>query len=134
MKALFEVKDIVNDWAPPFQKKVTLSEYAVNESEGFSSFEKSSDAVFRLLSVRNGNALVEYNKSFTLKGHEHPQNHQIWVSRNQPVSFTFLWGEKGVTKTLVLKEVMIGDGHGNVTESAQTPEVVVEAADAPAPN
>ena len=108
MKALFEVKEIVNDWAPPFQKKVTLAEFVVDESQGFSDFDGTHDAIFRLVEVRNGNALVEYNNAFTLKGHEHPQNHQVWVAKNQPISFTFLWGEKGVTKTLVLKEVLAG--------------------------
>jgi len=117
MKALFEVKEIVNDWAPPFQKKVTLNEFVVGEAEGFSAFTGTNDAIFRLLSLRNGNALVEYNKTFTLKGHEHPQNHQIWVSRNTPVSFTFLWGEKGVTKTLVLKDVLVGSATPQETEA-----------------
>ncbi len=119
MKALFEVKEIVNDWAPPFQKKITLTEFVVNESEGFSDFKRTG-GVFKLLSVRNGSALVEYSNAFTLKGHEHPQNHQVWVNPNQPVSFTFLWGEKGVTKTLVLKEVVAG-------EHAQAQEAQAEA-------
>ena len=125
MKALFEVKEIVNDWAPPFQTKVSLAEYVVNEAEGFSQFDGTNETVFRLLTVRNGNALVEYNNAFTLKGHEHPQNHQVWVSRNQPISFTFLWGEKGVTKTLLLKDVGVSE------QVAQTAE---ETAAATGPN
>lgn len=72
--------------------------------------------MFRLLKVDGNKVLVRFSHLYTLKGHEHPGNRQIWLLKDEPVAFTYLWGEDGTTKKIVLKEV-VGDDFVQETEA-----------------
>jgi len=104
-KAIFEVKSIVQHWGPPFGKEVSTEEISVSEGKSFDSHPKAG-SIFKLVKLGKGKALVEFNEKFTLKGHEHPRNRQVWVDKLEPVSFTYLWGNDGMTKSLKLKEIV----------------------------
>ncbi len=119
MEALFEVLNIVSDWMPPFGKKSETREFGVNESQSFDSLRTLDGDVFRLIKLQGNRALIQYHHHFTLKNYEHPQNKQIWIDLGDEVSFTFLWGEKGITKKLKFK----GFSHGNVEEPSPIEEI-----------
>ena len=105
MNAVFEVKEVVSDWNPPFAKKVSVEQFNVAERADFSLFDGLNENVFRVLKVEDGKALIQYHYQFSLKEYARPQNRQLWMEAGKPVSFTFLWGDKGITKTLMLKGV-----------------------------
>ncbi len=105
-KAVFVLKSVIHRWEPPFSSTVSNSEVTVGEGQHFDSLEDKEGHVFRLLRCDGNKALVEFNPLFTLKGHEHPGNRQVWVGRLEPVDFTYLWGNDGVTKSLQLKEIV----------------------------
>lgn len=102
-KAIFEVKSIVQHWGPPFGKEVSSQDVEVAEGNSFDPHPKAGN-VFKLVKLDGGRALVEFNEKFTLKGHEHPRNRQVWIDE-EPVSFTYLWGNDGMTKSLRLKSI-----------------------------
>ena len=104
-KALISLKTIVNPWRPPFHKKIDEEELEVGEGQSFDSIEKVEGKIFKIVKCDSDKCLVEFSGKFTLKGHEHPSNRQIWVS-NEPVSFTYLWGEDGITKKLAVKRII----------------------------
>ncbi|MBW3012534.1 hypothetical protein KY311_05075 [Candidatus Woesearchaeota archaeon] len=103
-QAVFLVKSIVQRWRPPFGKEIMDMELSVKEGDHFDNMEKEGP-IFRLLKCDGDKALVEFSDKFTLKGHLHPRNRQIWIEKEEPVSFTYLWGEDGITKSLKLKEI-----------------------------
>lgn len=107
MKAVFEIKEIINDWAPPFSKKVATKEYSVEESATFEPIEPTkATPVFTVVEIKNERVLVQYNHLFSLKGYEQPQSKQVWLEQNEQRSFAFLWGNRGVTKVLTLKDIV----------------------------
>lgn len=103
-KALFELRTVVNPWKPPFSKRIEVEEVSASEGQGFDSMEKVNGSIFRLLKCDSDKCLVNFSEKFTLKGHEHPGNREVWVGR-EPVAFTYLWGEDGITKKLALKRI-----------------------------
>ena len=55
---------------------------------------------------------------YTLKGHEHAQNRQVWIEKNSSKSFSTLWTSSGKTKTLTYKGIStqeLQEGNGNET-------------------
>jgi len=104
-KAIFEVKSITQHWGPPFGKESSSYEAVVSKGEKFDNMPKEGP-IFKLLECNGNKALVEFSEKFTLKGHLHPRNRQIWVDKKEPVSFTYLWGNDGMTKSLLLKEIV----------------------------
>jgi len=102
---VFLVKSITQKWRPPFGKGVTELEMDVGEGEQFDSHPKAG-SIFKLVKLDEDKALVEFSEKFTLKGHLHPRDRQIWIGKEKPVSFTYLWGEDGMTKSLKLKEIV----------------------------
>lgn len=105
-RAVFSLKSTIHKWTPPFSRDVTHAELNVEEGQGFDDLEKIEGKVFKLVKCDGNKALVEFNHKFTLKGHEHPRNRQIWVGRLETINFTYLWGEDGITKSLRLKEII----------------------------
>ena len=103
-KVLFSLQTVVNPWKPPFHKKIESEELAVFEGQEFDSMKRVKGKIFKLLKCDSTKCLVHYSQQFTLKGHEHPSNREIWVGK-EPVSFTYLWGEDGITKKLSLKQI-----------------------------
>ena len=103
-KALVELKTVINPWKPPFKKSIEVEELELREGQGFDSMAKIRGNIFKIVKCDSDKCLVEFSEKFTLKGHEHPSNRQTWVS-SEPVSFTYLWGENGVTKKLSVKRI-----------------------------
>ena len=103
--AIFLVKSITQHWRPPFGKEMTELEMDVDEGKKFDDFPKEGP-IFKLVKCDGDKALVEFNEKFTLKGHLHPRNRQIWIEKDEAVDFTYLWGENGITKSLKLKEIV----------------------------
>jgi len=104
-KAVFVLTDTIYKWKPPFGKDVSTKEVEAEEGQLFDELQKEG-SVFRLLKCDGSRALVEFSEKFTLKGHEHPRNRQIWVGMLEATDFTYLWGNDGITKSLKLKEIM----------------------------
>ncbi len=104
MKAVIEIKELKQDWNPPFQKKNAIKEIEVEEGELFES-NGNGGKVFQLVKIGKDRVLVEYDAEYTNKGHVHPTNRQLWIGKDDGESFSQLWGNDGVTKTLRLKEL-----------------------------
>ncbi len=105
MKAVIEIKELKQDWSPPFQKKTETKEIEVEEGQLFESNGNGKN-VFRLVQIGKDRVLVEYDVEYTNKGHVHPTNRQLWIARNESESFSQLWGNDGLTKTLTLKNLI----------------------------
>ena len=104
-KAVFWVKSITQKWRPPFGKEIEDQDMTVSEGQRFDDWGKEGP-VFKLLKCNGNKALIEFSDKFTLKGHLHPRNRQAWIGKEEPVSFTYLWGEDGITKSLKLKDIV----------------------------
>ncbi|MFH1256036.1 MAG: hypothetical protein V1494_01955 [Candidatus Diapherotrites archaeon] len=109
MKAFFEVKDVEQDWRPPFEKKVTEKSFEVEENEAFDRFEGLGSDIFTLVRANGEFAVVKYHTQFTLKGYEQPRDKQVLLKKGEEASFSFLWGKNGLTKKLCFKGFN-GDG------------------------
>jgi hypothetical protein len=105
MKAVIEVKELKQEWNPPFRKKITKKEIEVEEGELFEA-NGSKGKIFKLIKIGKDRILIEFNSSYTNKGHIHPANRQLWIEKNESESFAELWGNNGVTKTLTLKNLI----------------------------
>ncbi len=103
--AIFLIKSSTQHWRPPFGKEITELEMDVDEGKKFDDFPKEGP-IFKLVKCDRNKALIEFSGKFTLKGHENPRNRQIWIEKEEPVSFTYLWGNDGLTKSLKLKEIV----------------------------
>lgn len=104
-KAVITLTTIVNPWKPPFKKEMETVEMEVAEGKGFGSMEKVKGHLFTLLRCDSDKCVFRFSEKFTLKGHEHPGNREVEVGR-EPVSFTYLWGENGITKKLSVKHII----------------------------
>ncbi len=104
MNAQFQVKSIINQWKPPFEKKIKEDTFNVKEGQSFSQIKGKGQFVFKLLRITGKRALIEYHPEFTLKGHENPGNKQLWFDSGETKNFTFLWGEDGITKSITLQQ------------------------------
>ena len=104
-KAMFSLQTIVNPWKPPFRKKIEADEVEVAVGQEFDSIEKEKGKTFKLVKCTGDTCTVEYSQKFTLKGHEHPGDRKVEIGK-EPVSFTYLWGEDGITKKLALKQII----------------------------
>ena len=107
-QAIFSVRSITQKWRPPFGKDVKDEDVTASEGQQFDDFPKEGP-VFKLLKCDGDKALIEFSEKFTLKGHLHPRNRQVWIGKDEAVDFTYLWGEDGITKSLKLKEI-VGEG------------------------
>jgi len=108
MKAVFKVKTIKNNWKPPFKKEIEEKEFIVSKNEAFDEFIDGRNGkimTFKLLELGHEKALVKYALQFSLAGGVNPGNKEIWVEKNNSVSFTYLWGNQGITKEIILKEI-----------------------------
>jgi len=106
MKAVFEVKTIEAEWAPPFRKNIDTQEYTASENEGFDRIRRNgnNETVFKVLQVQDDRVKVGYSSLFTIKSPEGQGNSSaIWVQKDQEQALSYLWGEKGITKKIVYK-------------------------------
>lgn len=104
-KAIFAVKSTLHRWRPPFGKDISDCVMEVSEGKHFDSMKKEGP-IFKLIKCDGNKALVEFSEKFTLKGHLHPRDRQVWIEKTEATDFTYLWGEDGITKSLKLKEIV----------------------------
>ncbi len=104
MQAIIEVQQLSQDWKPPFEKRRETRSLTVGEGEGFEPMKDGSH-LFKLRTIDGSRILLEYNRLYTLKGYEHPTERKIWMEMNAPISFSSLWDENGITKTVTLREL-----------------------------
>ncbi len=105
MKAVFDLKQVMQSWEKPMEpKRITSKEVEAGLDEQFDTTEKG-EPMFRLLRVQGEKALVEYNRAYTLKGYEQPINRTVWLETKNTVEFSSLWNSNGITKKLTLKRI-----------------------------
>lgn len=104
MKLRFEVRSIKQKWKPPFTKDITDEVFDVEEGQTFDRIQGNGNdqPVYALVKGMGDRAVIQYSKLFTLKT-GNPGNYQFTISKDDPVSMTYLWGEDGVTKKITLK-------------------------------
>ncbi len=135
MKAVFEVKTIKSDWAPPFKKDITTQEYEVSANEEFDRIigNGNDSAVFRLIEAGDSKAKVQYSELFTLKTPQ-GQDKILILGKGEEEAMTYLWGEKGITKKIVYKGLKITqpsyvtalETEAQATETQNTEEPIAE--------
>ena len=122
MKAIFHVKTIRSDWKPPFKKHITEEEYQVAENETFDHImgNGNDEPVFQLESIGGNRAKIRYSRAFMIKGQPEGQekDKRIWVERESPVTFSYLWGEQGMSKAVTYKGIA-SDEEVAITEQAE---------------
>ncbi|GEM_PF-1056631 len=131
MKAVFHVKTIRSDWKPPFKKEITEENYTVDENEPFDRIvgNGNNEAVFELEQIGGGRAKVRYSRVFMIKGTPEGQekDHRVWLGRENPVTFTYLWGEAGVSKVITYVGVATKEEE-SIDEQAKELVEIAEAA------
>lgn len=104
MEVVFELKEVFQSWAPPFDKKIEEKSFSVKENENFDQMQGSEgQPIFKLVSAHQDKALVEYNRLYTLKGYNQPASRQVWIGLGESIEFSHMWGNHGVTKKLTYK-------------------------------
>ncbi len=131
MKAIFHVKTVRVQWKPPFRKESDEEEFLVAENETFDHIlgNGNDEPVFLLEQVGGGKARVKYSRAFMLKGQPGGQEagKRIWLRLDEPVMFSYLWGEHGISKTVTYKGVASKEEEA-ITEQAEQVVEVQEAA------
>jgi len=105
MHVTFDLRELRQDWRPPFKKDIRENEVTVSEGETFGP-DGDGKNVFRLVSVQGNMALVEFDQEYTLKGHEHPTNRQVLIDASEFKSFSALWKQDGLTMKLRVKNIV----------------------------
>ena len=107
MKAIFEVKTIESDWAPPFKKNIYTDEYTPLLNEGFDRIRGNgnNEPVFKVTEATNDSAKVEFSSLFTIKnpGEDDLANKILFLKKGEEKIIAYLWGEKGITKKIIYK-------------------------------
>lgn len=106
MEAVFEVKSLRQQWKPPFKKEAEAKEVCVPVNAMFEKFDGTNENIFKLVKAGNGEASIWYSEQFTLKGHSHPRDRIVELKQGESASFTYLWGENGITKTVKFKKIV----------------------------
>ncbi|MEK6970854.1 MAG: hypothetical protein AABW68_04165 [archaeon] len=120
MQAVIEIESLSQDWKPPFAKKRETKSIVVDEGANFEEL-KDGSPLFTLHSVQGDKILLQYSRMYTLKGYEHPTERKMWINMHSPVKFSSLWEDNGVTKTVTLRSIKVGDGETTPpVESSQT--------------
>lgn len=105
MKAVFEIKEVRQSWHNPLEpKKISTKEAIAREFENFEITERG-EPLFRLLRIQANQALVEYNRAYTLKSYEQPSSRSLWIAVRESAEFSSLWNSNGITKKLTLKSI-----------------------------
>jgi hypothetical protein len=104
LAGVFEIETLYQHWGPPFEKKKESKEFRAEEGQGFDIVnEKQPEKLFTLIRLSPDKAIVEYNRLYTRKGYEQPHDRQVVLEIGKSCSFSFLWGEHGISKTLIYK-------------------------------
>ncbi len=126
MKAIFEVMTIETDWKPPFKKNVYQKEFEAKEQEGFDRIKGNGndEDAFKVEKISHNKVLLKYSRLITIKDPTKAKiekERKIWLEINENQKFSYLWGEKGITKTITYKGITTKDEE----ETAKT-EIVEE--------
>ena len=105
MHVTFDLRELRQDWRPPFKKDVRENEVTVSEGESYAP-DGAGKNVFKLVSVQGNMALIEFDQEYTLKGHEHPTNRQVLIDASDFKSFSALWKQDGLTMKLRVKNIV----------------------------
>ncbi|PIU03010.1 MAG: hypothetical protein COT55_00465 [Candidatus Diapherotrites archaeon CG09_land_8_20_14_0_10_32_12] len=107
MKTKMQVNSIKNLWVPPFSKERETEEVDVGVGEEFHSDKITKQNVFKLLDANSNYAIIGYNSTFHLKrtnGELEELMFQGYKALKLPigreVSFSHMWGDYGITKTI----------------------------------
>ena len=110
MVILFEIKNIKQQWQPPFQKSIEAEEARVSAGGKFGKLERfgrhSVDLdgfAFTLVEVNSDHVVVEYDHELTVKDYRIPKDRRVSLKKNETKSFSYLWGEDGATKKITYK-------------------------------
>lgn len=110
VSAIFRVESIETDWRPPFGRNSTSYEVIVEKGDCFDSIAgNGGEAVFKILNFDSGRVEVKYSNLFTMKNYKHQREKSIWLGKGEEETFTYLWGDRGITKKLKLKEIIEDD-------------------------
>ncbi len=131
MKAVFRVKTIKSDWKPPFRKEIKEEDYTVSENEVFDRIvgNGNDEPIFQLEQIGGGRAKVRYSRVFMVRGQPEGQekDKRVWLNRESPVTFTYLWGEKGISKVITYMGVATKEEE-SIDEQAKELVEIAEAA------
>lgn len=109
MKAVFEVKTIETDWAPPFKKNIRTEEYTASQDDEFDIISRNgnNEAIFKVVELGSDNAKLQFSSLFTKKTSQdaHTPGKIMMVSRGEEETIAYLWGEKGITKKVSYKGI-----------------------------
>jgi len=131
MKAVFVLRSVQSRWSPPFDKKIDEVDVEAELGKQFGELLPGTDGspnIFTLVRLDDSKALVEFSSIVTLKGHEHPGNRRVWISKDEGTSFTYLWGDNGITKTLRFKGISPGGSFSEAPAAEQENEIVEDEA------
>ena len=107
MKAIFEVKTIESDWAPPFKKNIYTEEYTPLLNEEFDKIKGNgnNESVFKVIDANNESAKVEFSSLFTIKNptENDTVNKILHLKKGEEKIIAYLWGEKGISKKIIYK-------------------------------
>ncbi len=106
MKALFEIRTIVQDWKPPFSKVEKRKEVLVGEGMEFERDGKEN--VFKVHRIEGDRVLVEFSLNYIMKDPAGPVNRLVWLQRGEGRYFSASWRDNGLTKHLTYKGVTSG--------------------------
>lgn len=109
MQAIIEIESLQQDWKPPFAKKRETKSITAEEGDTFETL-RDGTPLFTLHTVHGNRILLQYNRMYTLKGYEHPTERKLWLALHEPKKFSSLWDENGITLTITLRDVKVGEG------------------------
>jgi hypothetical protein len=107
MKAQFTIKTTEVDWKPPFEKKEKTEECFAENGESFDRIQGNGndEHVFRLIELTPNKVDLNYSKLFTVKESASAGNKTITLRLGEEKTLSYLWGEKGITKKIRLKDI-----------------------------
>jgi len=121
----FEVNTIINSWNPPFDKTSTVVEYVGEEGEEFDEDIATKKNVFKIVTIKNDYAIIEFSNQYILKKSQYFQSEllvtpqQIKVPKGVELEFSYMWGQKGITKKIKYN----GSTRSESQEAPKTQEV-----------
>ncbi|MDD4983758.1 MAG: hypothetical protein PHH82_02885 [Candidatus ainarchaeum sp.] len=107
MKTKMQVNSIKNMWVPPFSKEKETEEINVSTGEEFHLDKITKQKVFKLLDANSNYAIIGYNSTFHLKRSKEEVEELMFqgykalkLPIGKEVSFSHMWGDYGITKTI----------------------------------
>jgi hypothetical protein len=129
MKTKIQVNSTKSLWVPPFSKETESEELAVNVGEEFHTDKITKQNVFKLLDANSHHVILGYNNTFHLKRTKDELEELIYngqkalkLQLGKNVSFSHMWGDYGITKTVSYLAPKEEESIEEEPESIDTPE------------